>query len=136
MRCAVQDRVYGAAPSAALLYLAVLLLFLSPNLVGQSSIATGSVVGTVGDSSGAVIVGAEVTITNSATGQEIRRTTNSAGIYNSGEGLYESSLLLWSPTGKSVAIHAHAKRRIQHLGTTSERGNPASVDELQFRSDF
>ena len=62
----------------------MLLLFLSPSVVGQTSVATGSIVGTVTDASAAVIVGAQITITNSATAQEIYVTTNSAGIYNSG----------------------------------------------------
>lgn len=64
--------------------LRVLLLLLSPTLVGQTSVATGSIVGTVVDTSDAVITGALVTISNSATGQEVHVTTNSTGTYNSG----------------------------------------------------
>ena len=61
-----------------------LLLVLSPLLLAQSTVATGSIVGTVTDPSGAVIIGAEVSISDNATGQEIHVTTNSAGTFNSG----------------------------------------------------
>src|SRR5947208_9644694 len=61
-----------------------LLPFLPPSLLAQTTIATGSIVGTVTDPSGAVIVGAQVSVSNDSTGQEIHVTTNSAGTYNSG----------------------------------------------------
>jgi hypothetical protein len=50
----------------------------------QTTISTGSIVGTVTDPQGAVVSGAKVTITNAGTGQAIGLTTNSAGAYNSG----------------------------------------------------
>jgi Carboxypeptidase regulatory-like domain len=62
----------------------LLFLFSSASVLAQTSVATGSIVGTIADTSGAVIVGAQVTITNRATRQDIRVATNSAGIYNSG----------------------------------------------------
>jgi hypothetical protein len=52
--------------------------------VAQTTIATGSIQGTVTDPSGAVISGAKVTINNKATGQVINLTTSSAGAYSSG----------------------------------------------------
>ena len=61
-----------------------LLIFLPPYVLAQTTVATGSIVGTVTDPSGAVIVGAQVSVSNNATGQEIHVTTNSAGTYNSG----------------------------------------------------
>ena len=51
---------------------------------GQTTIATGSIVGTVTDASGAVVAGARVTITNVDTNQIVDLTTNSGGAYNSG----------------------------------------------------
>src|SRR5215475_6256263 len=54
----------------------------TPVLVSQTTISTGSIVGTVTDPSGAVVSGAKITITNRATGQVI--TTTSAGTYTSG----------------------------------------------------
>ncbi len=61
----------------------VLLLAAAP-LAAQTTVSTGSIVGAVSDPSGAVIPAAKVTITNIATGQIIRLTTNSLGAYNSG----------------------------------------------------
>ncbi len=52
--------------------------------LAQSTISTGSVVGTVLDPTGAVVVGAQVSIANQATNQVLTLTTNSAGVYNSG----------------------------------------------------
>src|SRR5256885_3079914 len=58
---------------------------LSTTLVfAQTTVGTGSIVGTVTDPSGAVVPGAKVTITNPSTGQSIDLTTNSAGAYSSG----------------------------------------------------
>jgi hypothetical protein len=53
-------------------------------MVAQTTIGTGSIVGTITDQSGAVVSGAKVTITNMATGQTIDLTTNQSGYFNSG----------------------------------------------------
>ena len=50
----------------------------------QATISTGGIVGTVTDQSGAVVPGANVSIINKATGQQLNLSTNSAGLYNSG----------------------------------------------------
>src|SRR5580704_1969322 len=60
------------------------LLSITHPLFAQTTVGTGSIVGTVSDPSGAVVSGAAVTISNLATGQIIRLTTNSAGAFNSG----------------------------------------------------
>jgi hypothetical protein len=60
------------------------LLSLAPLSFGQTTVGTGSIVGTVIDPTGAVISGAEITINNVATGQTINLTTNSSGSFNSG----------------------------------------------------
>src|SRR6516165_4414351 len=52
--------------------------------VAQTTVVTGSIVGTVSDPSGAVISGAKVAITNIATQQVVRLATNSSGSFNSG----------------------------------------------------
>src|SRR2546430_10086141 len=57
---------------------------LSPGILAQTTISTGSIQGTVTDPSGAVVSGAKITITNKAKGQVIELTTNSSGAYNSG----------------------------------------------------
>jgi hypothetical protein len=53
-------------------------------VLAQTTISTGSIVGTVTDPSGAVVSGAKVMITNKATGQVITTTTTSTGNYASG----------------------------------------------------
>jgi len=67
------------------LSLALLLWMLSITpCLAQTTVGTGSIIGTVSDPSGAVISGAQVTITNIATGQVINLSTNSSGLFNSG----------------------------------------------------
>ena len=61
-----------------------MILLLSLGMFGQSTVGSGSIVGSVTDPSGAVLSGAKVTITNSATGQTLELTSNSAGAYASG----------------------------------------------------
>src|SRR3974377_1292992 len=73
------------AISVALQFAAVvLLLSTTQSLSAQTTVGTGSIVGTVSDPSGAIVQGAVVTITNVATGQTISLLTNSAGSFNSG----------------------------------------------------
>src|SRR5882724_4135370 len=50
----------------------------------QTTVGTGSIVGTVTDQSGAMLNGATVTIKNNATGQVVDLTTNATGAFNSG----------------------------------------------------
>jgi len=64
--------------------IALILLLSTASLLAQTTVGTGSLVGTVTDPSGAVVSGAKVTITNMATGQATALTTNPAGAYNSG----------------------------------------------------
>jgi len=66
------------------LRLLLALLSVTHCLFAQTTVGTGSIVGTVSDPSDAVVSGADVTITNLATGQIIRLTTNSSGAFNSG----------------------------------------------------
>jgi Carboxypeptidase regulatory-like domain len=50
----------------------------------QSTVATGSIQGTVTDPNGAVVPGATITISNKATGQSSKITSGSSGTYASG----------------------------------------------------
>jgi len=52
--------------------------------MGQATISSGNIQGTVTDPTGAVVPGATVTIISSATGQSIVRTTNASGAYSTG----------------------------------------------------
>jgi len=57
---------------------------LQSSVMAQTTIATGSIVGTVTDPSGAIVSGAKVTIINTGTNEATQLTTNSSGYYNSG----------------------------------------------------
>ena len=77
------------APRPTVLLSAVLavVLFLLESAAlstAQSTVGTGSIVGTVSDPSGAIVQGAVVAITNVATGQTVSLVTNSAGSFSSG----------------------------------------------------
>src|SRR5262249_17920879 len=80
--------MYADAPRiptlALLLAAASLLLGTAQSSCAQTTVSTGSIVGLVSDPSGAVIAGAQIAITNTATRQLIEVTTNSAGSFLSG----------------------------------------------------
>jgi hypothetical protein len=75
-----------AASRTVSLPLALLLAFSTAStlLFAQATVSTGGIVGVLTDPSGAVITGANVTITNLAIGQAIETATNSSGAFNSG----------------------------------------------------
>jgi Carboxypeptidase regulatory-like domain len=76
-------------------FVAVITILLCAATMAQTTLSTGSIVGSVTDPSGAVLSGANVTITSTATAQTIDLTTNSAGAYNSGPltpGVYKVQL--------------------------------------------
>lgn len=70
-------RFRGAVAVAAILLVAT-------GLIAQTTVGTGSIVGTVMDPSGAILSDAQVTIVDTATGETINVKTNSSGAYNSG----------------------------------------------------
>src|SRR5215469_13255555 len=67
-----------------LLLVVLLTLIFSLPLMAQTTVAQGSIQGTVSDPSGAVVGGAKITITNKANGQTSTTQTSSSGTYNSG----------------------------------------------------
>jgi hypothetical protein len=72
------------ACALALLLAACLSLLCSRTLFAQTTVGTGSIVGTVSDPSGAVIGGATIAITNVANRQVVDLVTNASGYFNSG----------------------------------------------------
>jgi hypothetical protein len=72
------------AMAMTLTTLALLLVGMATLSAAQTTIQTGSIQGIITDPSGAVVVGAKVSITGKATGQVVNVTTNSAGAYTSG----------------------------------------------------
>ncbi len=60
------------------------LSLLPAGAAGQTTISTGSIVGTVTDPTGAVIAGASVVISSKSTGEVANVVTTGAGTYNSG----------------------------------------------------
>lgn len=73
-------RLHGAFYSC----LAVLLLLPSLTLLAQTTISTGSIVGTVTDPTGASVSTAKITITSTGTGKTLNLVANTSGHYNSG----------------------------------------------------
>src|SRR5258708_8423279 len=68
----------------SLLALVTLFLVSSSLLLAQTTVSRGSMAGTVADPSGAVVGGAKIVISNTATGQTLDLTSNSAGAFSSG----------------------------------------------------
>src|SRR5258708_30249668 len=60
------------------------IFFSAAYVLAQTTISTGSIVGTVTDPSNAVVGGAKVLITNKGTNQVVTTTTTSSGAFNSG----------------------------------------------------
>ena len=87
----------------AVLSAAVMLLSIPRPSFAQTTVGTGSIVGTVSDPSGAVINETKVTITNVANGQIIHLLTNSSGSFNSGALVPGNYRTLVSAKGFSTA---------------------------------
>ena len=64
--------------------LVAVLALIAPDLGSQTTISTGSIVGTVSDPQGATVPGAKVTITDKATAHSNSLQTTTAGTYSSG----------------------------------------------------
>jgi len=62
----------------------LLALLLSSGAFAQTTVAQGSIQGSVTDPTGAVVSGAKITISNKSTGQVATTTSSTSGTYNSG----------------------------------------------------
>jgi len=80
--CACSSR--RGIKSRELIALIAFVVAMSLSAWAQSTINTGSIVGTVTDPSGAVVSSAKVTITNKATGQIVETTSNATGAFSAG----------------------------------------------------
>ncbi|HXW17664.1 MAG TPA: carboxypeptidase-like regulatory domain-containing protein, partial [Candidatus Acidoferrales bacterium] len=78
------SRTFFGSLIARISSIATLFLFAAAPALAQSTVATGSIQGTITDKSGGVIPDAKITITNRDTGQSLSVTTTSTGVYNSG----------------------------------------------------
>src|SRR5262245_3677493 len=73
------ERLKKIHPSQAVILESLILFLLPAALLAQ--VDRGGIVGTVNDSSGAVVPGVTVTITNTATNQSTKYTTDVSGSY-------------------------------------------------------
>jgi hypothetical protein len=91
-----------------------------PKLYGQAA-ATGAILGTVTDPTGAAIPNAQVEITNTATQEKRSFTTNGAGRYDE-EGLQASG------TSYTVVITQHGFKSFQSQGVKLDAGTRITVN--------
>jgi len=123
-----------AARACSLVFTLILsLLSLAPPSFAQTTVSTGSIVGTVSDPSGAVISGAEITITNAATGQVVNLKSNSAGSFNSGAlvpGVYKTlaSAKGFSSTAGTVIVQVG---NTATMNATLQIGSEKEIVEVQ-----
>src|SRR5258708_32279483 len=101
----------------SLLALVTLFLVSSSLLLAQTTLSTGSISGTVADPSGAVVGGAKIVISNTATGQTLDLTSNSAGAFSSGP---------LEPGNYKVQVSAKGFSSISQV-VTVQAGNAATL---------
>ena len=113
-------------PLFMVVFLAVLVL-VSTALFGQTTVSTGSIVGTVTDPSGALVDNAKVTVTNTETNQIINLTSNASGAYNSGAlspGNYKVQVsaerLQYRQSGRYGSGRKHGDRQFQAASGSRE----------------
>src|SRR5579872_1313214 len=80
----VERRVMKKSPEVLVVFFALFLLLPLSFVFAQSTISTGSIQGTVTDPRDAVIPNANITITNTGTGQSVKTTSSSSGGFSSG----------------------------------------------------
>ena len=97
-------------------FILIILLAATSLSLAQTTIATGSIQGTVTDSSGAIVPGAKVGISNTATGQAVSTTTSGSGVYTSGA---------LTPGPYEVRVEAKGFNTV-HLSVTVQISNTAT----------
>jgi hypothetical protein len=76
----------------------------------QAQVDTGSITGSVTDSSGAVVGGAKVTLTNEGTGTTLSTVTGADGVYDFSPVRIGSYRLETAASGFKKEVHAHSRR--------------------------
>src|SRR2546425_187039 len=90
--------------------------------VTQAQTITGSITGTVVDSSGAIVAGSKVTVTNEATGAERALTTTENGVF-----IFTNLV----PTTYSVKIEMPGFRPVTRTGLTLTAGDRLALGSIQ-----
>ena len=98
--------------------LAAVVVLVCLGMFAQTTVSTGSIVGIVTDPTGAMLNGAKVVVTNTATGQTVDLISNSAGAFNSGA---------VSPGTYRVQVSARGFSTMSTV-TTVQVGNTATVN--------
>jgi uncharacterized surface anchored protein len=118
--------------NSRVIFLALALL-IAATAWAQTTVGSGSIVGTVTDASNAVVEGAKVSITNAGTGQVIRLTTNASGSYGSGSLTPGNYRVLVAGPGYS-SVDTPATVQIGNTATVNVRlqvGKESTVVEVQ-----
>jgi outer membrane receptor protein involved in Fe transport len=78
----VSSHGYGARQMKSVTFVVALVILLFSSTFGRAQSTTSAVTGTVTDTTGAIVVGAEVLVTNSATGVVYSATSDNLGAYH------------------------------------------------------
>src|SRR5579859_5448625 len=114
-----------------LAYLTILLLALGSQMMGQSSRAR--IVGTVKDPQGAVVAGANVTVTNVYTGVETRAVTDHDGSYQALElpiGAYKVKVVCEGFTTAETVAYTLEINEVQRIDVTLRVGAKSETVEV------
>ncbi|MGH9396407.1 MAG: carboxypeptidase regulatory-like domain-containing protein [Terriglobia bacterium] len=116
--------------------LIVLAFYTTPRASAQTTISTGSIIGTVTDPSGGVVPGAAITITNKATEHVMHLVSNSTGTYNSGGLLPGSYVVRIEAKGfKSVLLPVTVQVGVTSAGNVAlQLGSSSTVIQVQASS--
>ena len=112
---------------------AALLLIPFSAAIAQTTVGTGSIIGIVNDPTGAVVGGANITITNTATNRVINLTSNSSGAYTSGAlspGQYRVQVSAKGFSGMSELVNVQVGNT-STFNATLQVGQESQVIEVQ-----
>src|SRR5438128_9665740 len=111
-------------------HFALLVIILATGFVFGQNANTGEIKGTVTDSTGAVMDGVKVTITNTETGVSIVRTTNSAGIYDAPSVPIGEYKMTFSKSGFRDFVRQGVTLQLQTLGIDATLQVGAATEEI------